>query len=86
MFLTELKFAIDVLVKWFNYIFKSRFTELDEIKKELPAKKNLIDWSQQTFVTSGFKLATSTRHGPDSDKLTTWYRTFTTQKRTFIFT
>ena len=43
MFLTELKFTIDVLVKWFNYIFKSRFTELDEIKKELPAKKNLID-------------------------------------------
>ena len=32
MFSIELKFNIDVLVKWFNDAFKSKFNELDEPK------------------------------------------------------
>ena len=33
MFSTELKFTIDVLVKWFNDTLKSRFNELDATRK-----------------------------------------------------
>ena len=33
MFSTELKFTIDVLVKWVNDVFKARFKELDAIGK-----------------------------------------------------
>ena len=73
IFLTELKFTIDVLVEWFNDVFKSRFNELDEIEKQLFTKNNPIDWSQQTCVICGFELATGTCHGHDSDKLTTCF-------------
>ena len=42
-FSKELKFTIDVLVKWFNDIFKSRFNELDELKKQKFIRENPID-------------------------------------------
>ena len=45
MFSTELKFNFDVLVKWFNDIFKSRFNELDELKKQKFIRENPFDWS-----------------------------------------
>ena len=57
---TELKFTIDVLVKWFYDIFKSRLNELDEINKQLFTRNNPIDWSHETCVICGFKLATGT--------------------------
>ena len=65
MFSTELKFTVDVLVKWFNGIFKSRFNELDEIKKQLFTKNNPIDFSHETCVICSFKLATGTQYGDD---------------------
>ena len=80
MFSKELKFTIDVLVKWFNDIFKSRFNELDELKKQKFIRENPIDWSNQKCVISDLKLAISLSEGyQKTEKLTTWYD-FTIQK------
>ena len=50
MFSTELKFTIDVLVKWVNDVFKSRFNELDAIGKPTFLKENSIDRSNENCV------------------------------------
>lgn len=42
MFSTKLKFTIDVLVQWFNNVFKSRFNKLDAIKKQKFLKEKPI--------------------------------------------
>ena len=46
LFSIELKFTTDTLVKWFNDIFKSSFREINEIKKQMYASENPIDWSE----------------------------------------
>ena len=71
MFSKELKSTIDVLVKWFNDIFKSRFNELDELKKQKFIRENPIEWSNQKCVISDLKLAISLSEGyQKTEKLT----------------
>ena len=81
---TELKFTIDVLVKWFYDIFKSRLNELDEINKQLFTRNNPIDWSHETCVICGFKLATGIRHDHNHDNLTTGYDFTVTKEHIFL--
>ena len=57
MFFTELKFTIDVLVKWFNDVLKSRFNVLDVIRKQKCLKEKPIDWSREKCVICDLKLA-----------------------------
>ena len=45
MFTTELKFAADCLLKWFNAKFKSNYLELSNSAKRKYKIENLIDWS-----------------------------------------
>ena len=40
LFYIKLKFTVDTLVKWFNYVFKSKFRELREIQKQIFTKEN----------------------------------------------
>ena len=85
MFSTELKFTVDMLVKWCNDLFKSRFNEPDEIKKQLFTRDNPVDWSNQKCVICNFKLAASLNEGHGTCKLTTWYD-FIEQKEHLFFT
>ena len=52
-----------MLVKWFNDAFKSRFDELDAIKKQQFLKEKLIDWSNKKCVICDLKLAVSLQDG-----------------------
>ena len=79
MFSIELKFTADVRVKWFKDVFKSRFNELDEIKKTIRDKCNPLDWPNKKCVICNFKPPVSLNEGHAMDKLTTWYD-FTVQK------
>ena len=63
LFSIELIFTIDTLVKWFNYVFKSKFLELNEIQKQIFTKKNPLDWSKTCCCICEFKLSTSTKKG-----------------------
>ena len=63
MFSIKFQFTIDVLVKWFNDAFKSRFDELDAIKKQQFLKEKLIDWSNKKCVICDLKLAVSLQDG-----------------------
>lgn len=66
MLSTEHKFTVDMLVKWFNELFKSRFNEPNEIKKQLFTRDNPVDWSSQKCVICNFKLAVSLNEGHGS--------------------
>ena len=44
------QFTVNVLVKWFSGVFKSRFNELDETKKRIFTRDSLIDWLNQKWV------------------------------------
>ena len=57
MFSIKLKFTIDVLVKWFNDVFKSRFDELDAIKKQEFLKEKPIDWSNKKMCNLRLKVS-----------------------------
>ena len=57
LFSTELKCTVNVLVKWFNVAFKSRFDEVDEIKKQVYTRDNPNNWPNQKCVICDFKLA-----------------------------
>ena len=46
MFTTELKFAADCLLKWFNRKFRSNNSELSNDVKRKYEMEHLIDWSQ----------------------------------------
>ena len=82
MFSTELKFTTDVLIKWFNDLFKSRFNELDAIRKQNFKKKKPIDWSKEKCVICYLKLAVNLQEVcQKTKKITTWYN-FTVQKGT----
>ena len=61
MFSTELKFTFDVLAKWFNDVFKSRFNKTDELKKQKFIRESPIDWSNQKCIICDLKLAVSLR-------------------------
>ena len=66
MLSTEHKFTVDMLVKCFNELFKSRFNEPNEIKKQLFTRDNPVDWSNQKCVICNFKLAVSLNEGHGS--------------------
>ena len=66
-------------MNWFIDVFKPRFNNLHEIKKQLFTRNNPIDWSNKRSVICDFKLAVSLNEVHDTDKLTTWYD-FTVQK------
>ena len=79
MFSTELKFAIDILVKWFNGIFKSRFKELSEIEKQKFLEENSCNLSNEKCVIYDQRLGVNGRIGYEKERyektenLTTWY-------------
>ena len=62
-FSIELKYTTDTLVKWFNVIFKSRFTKITEIKKQMFIRENPIDWSETKCSICDLKFSTSTKQG-----------------------
>ena len=70
MFSIELKFTIDISLKWFYNIYKSRFIELDMITKQQYEIENKIHWSHTKCVMCDFKLSVGSRFGPENDKLT----------------
>ena len=79
LFLVELKFTIDTLVKWFGCTFKSKFLELGEIQKQIFTKENPTDFSKTCCFICRFKLSTSAKVGHKKvQNLTTWYH-FTVQ-------
>ena len=62
-FSIELKYTTDTLVKWFIVIFKSRFTKITEIKKQMFIRENPIDWSETKCSICDLKFSTSTKQG-----------------------
>ena len=73
-FSIELKYTTNTLVKWFNQIFKSRFTKITEIKKQMFIRENPIDWSETKCSICNLKLSTSTIEGHDkTQNISTWY-------------
>ena len=56
MFTTELKFAVDCLMKWFNKKFKSNNLELSNDVKRKYEIEYPIDWSQDRCCLCTFPL------------------------------
>ena len=54
MFNIELKFASDVLLKWFSIKIKSKHIELDHFVKMAYSRENPIDWNKDKCVTCNF--------------------------------
>lgn len=76
------KFTTDLLVKQLNDLFKSRFNELDEIRKQNFLKEKPIDWSNKKCVICNLKLAVNMQEVcQQTKKITTWDN-FTVQKGT----
>ena len=85
MFSTELKFTIYLLVKWFNDVFKSRFNELDKLKRQKFIRKSSINCSNQKCLVCHLKLAVSLCEGyQKAEKLTTWYDFIVQKKHLFL--
>ena len=85
MFSTELKFIIDVLVKWFNGVFKFRFNELDEVKKQKFSRENPIDCSNEKCVICDLKLSVSLNDGYEkTEKTTAWYDFLVQKEHLFL--
>ena len=83
MFSTELKFTVDVLLKWFNDVFESRFNELDAVKKQILKEKSVV-WSSGKCLICDLKLAVSLKEGCEkTKKITIWYN-FTVQKEQLL--
>ena len=58
LFSGELKFAIDTLNNWFSNTIKTKFLDLDDIKKQRFIKENPIVPSKTTCCICGFSLGT----------------------------
>ena len=56
MFTTELKFAADCLLKWFNAKFKSKSLELSNSAKRKYESENPINWSRDRCCVCTFPL------------------------------
>ena len=56
VFTTELKFAADYLLKWFNKKFKSNNLELSNDVKKKYEIEHPIDWSQDRYCFCNFRL------------------------------
>ena len=85
MFSIELKFTVDVSVKWFNDVFKSRFNEIYAIKKQKFLKEKQIDLPNEKCVICDLKLPVSLQEGCEkkikNDNLVQFY----CSRRTFVF-
>ena len=66
----ELKFTIDLLLKWFYSLYKMRFLELDTLTKQNYEKSNKTDWTKTTCCICDFKLSLGASYGPGSKKMT----------------
>ena len=58
LFSLELKFIIDTLNNWFSNTIKTKFLELDNIKKQMFIKENCIVPSKTTCCICGFLVDT----------------------------
>ena len=58
LFSVELKFTTDTLNNWFSNTIKTKFLKLDDIKKQMFIKENLIVSSKTTCCICGFLLDT----------------------------
>ena len=56
MFSTELKFASDCLIKWFNLKFQKQNLELSNEKRRDYETENLIDWENDNCKICNFPL------------------------------
>ena len=84
MFSVELTFAIDILVKWFNVVFKPTFNELSKVKKQTFLEDNPIDWPKEKCAICDPTLGVNLKEGnKKTKKLTTWWG-FTVQKDTYF--
>ena len=84
LFSFEFIFTIDILVKWFNDVFKSKFIELNEIQKQIFVKENPLNWSK-TCCICGFKLSTNAKEGHEkTQNLTTWFDFIMQQEHLFL--
>ena len=70
IFFVELKFTIDLLVKWFHQTYKSRFLEIDALTRQIYEKNNEIDWTKTKCCICDFKLNLDLAQGPHSDEMT----------------
>ena len=68
MFLTELKFAADCLMRWFVIRFKSVYLEIDLQAKGSYGSKNPLDWDKGKSVNCNSLLSVD---GKGVDSLTT---------------
>ena len=86
MFSIELKFTVDVSVKWFNDVFKSQFNEIDAIKKQKFLKEKRIDLPNEKCVICDLKLAVSLQEGCEKKKkkMTTWYNLTVQKEHLFL--
>ena len=74
-FSTELKFAADCLLKWFNKMFKSNNLELSNEEKKKCEIKHPIDWMQDRCCLCAFPLEIN-RTGFDANEKTMSYDDF----------
>ena len=56
LFSVELKFTIDTLNAWFSNIIKSKFLHVNDIRKQIFIKENLIVPSERICSVCGFLL------------------------------
>ena len=61
LFSAELKFAIDILVKWFGCLLKSKFLELSQIQNQIFTKENPIEFSKTCCCICRFTFSTGTK-------------------------
>ena len=66
----ELKFTIDLLVKWLYSIYKMGFLEIDQLAKQTYEKNNRIDWAKTNCCICDLKLPVGFSFGPASEKIT----------------
>ena len=84
LFSFEFKFTIDILVKWFNDLFKSKFIELNEVQKQIFVKENPLNWSK-TCCICGFKPSTSAKECHEkTQNLTIWFDFTVKQEHLFL--
>ena len=78
---TELKFASECLMKWFNRKYRIRFLEIDVLSKKRFENENEIDWGKTKCVICNFSLAVQNVCGHDSEEIT--YYNFIIRKEHF---
>ena len=70
VFSIELKFTIDLLVKWFKQEPKSKIFEIDTLAKQKYKKENKIDPLKTNCCIWNLRLDLNSANGPHTDEIT----------------